>query len=81
MFIVVQLKNDKGRIIDKFALTSKELSSSLLLQTSKDYNKSQRAEKSSSNKYVWLLVNLLSHALVFILTSKRSGYSGAIHDN
>ena len=50
--IALQLKNDKERIIDKFALTSKELSSLFLLQTAKDYNRSQRAEESCSNKYV-----------------------------
>ena len=50
--IALQLKNDKERIIDKFALTLKELSSLLLLQTTKDYNKSQKAEKSCSNEYV-----------------------------
>ena len=44
--IALQLKNDKERIIDKFAQTSKELSSLLLLQTNKDYNRSQRAEES-----------------------------------
>ena len=38
--IALRLKNGKERIIDKSAQTSKELSSLLLLQTIKDYNKS-----------------------------------------
>ena len=38
--IALHLKNDKECIIDKFPLTSKELSSLLLLQTTKDCNKS-----------------------------------------
>ena len=50
--IALQLKNNEERIIDKFSLTLKKLSSLLLLQTTKDYNKPQRAEKSCSNKYV-----------------------------
>ena len=38
--IALQLKNDKERIIGKFALTLKKLSSLLLLKIIKDYNKS-----------------------------------------
>ena len=42
--IALQFKTDKEHIVVKFVLTSKELSSLLFLQITKDYNKSQRPE-------------------------------------